>query len=270
MIFLKKKKLLGKLIASYLTIGIILQPISYAAEVETQVSSVAVGDVDVTHAQNGITVVNIGKPNNSGLSYNRYNDLQVEAEGIIFNNRYGISKTELAGWIEGNPNLTNGSARIILNEVVGDMPTQLNGFMEIAGNRAALVIANENGISVDGAGFINTSRGIITTGRPEFATEGSLSGFIVNKGNIEISGKGLDGHSTPMDILAETAKINAKIWANDLQIVTGKNTVLHNGETVQAISPLENMSTGVSLDVAAIGGMYADRIKLICNVVDML
>lgn len=157
--------------------GIIAHPVCFAEDISAKSIADPVNGADVVNAANGGTVININAPNGKGLSYNRYNNLQVGKEGLIFNNSYGISKTELAGWIEGNSHLANGAAKLILNEVIGDVPTCLNGFVEVAGNRAALVIANENGIAADGLGFINVSRGVLTTGRPDFAVDGNLSGF---------------------------------------------------------------------------------------------
>lgn len=42
----------------------------------------------------------------------------------------------------GNPNLGAGSARVIVNQVVGGNASQLLGYTEVAGQRAEVVIAN--------------------------------------------------------------------------------------------------------------------------------
>ncbi|MGV7830005.1 two-partner secretion domain-containing protein, partial [Mycobacterium kansasii] len=55
----------------------------------------------------------------------------------------------------GNPNLLpGGSARIIVNQVTSTSPTTIQGYTEVAGQRAEVVIANPNGITVSGGGFI--------------------------------------------------------------------------------------------------------------------
>ena len=139
----------------------------------------------VTQAENGTTVVNIRTPNSKGLSHNQYLNLQVGSDGLIFNNSAQISKTQLAGYINGNYNLAgNLGAKIILNEVTGSNPSALNGYMEVAGNRADLIIANPNGISGSNFGFINTSRAVITTGVPQITSDGRLDGFRVSQGTI--------------------------------------------------------------------------------------
>ena len=218
-------------------------------------------DPMVTKAANGTVLVNIRTPNKSGLSHNQYLNLQVGSNGVIFNNNGRQSKTELAGFINGNTYLGGGHANLILNEVTGTNPTNLNGYMEIAGNRAGLIIANPNGIVADNAGFINTSRATLTTGRPSFNLDGGLKGFTVDGGNIAVQGKGLDARTTDrLDLYADAVKVNAGIWAKDLHGVTGANKIDYNTEAVTAT---DTTPQGVSLDVAALGGMYADKIYLV-------
>jgi filamentous hemagglutinin family protein len=60
--------------------------------------------------------------------------------------------------VSGNLQLGPQLARIILNEVVGANPSLLRGTIEVAGQRADIVVANPNGISCDGCGFLNTGR----------------------------------------------------------------------------------------------------------------
>ncbi|MGT2432640.1 two-partner secretion domain-containing protein [Cupriavidus basilensis] len=93
----------------------------------------------------------------------------------------------------GNAALANGAASVILNEVVGSSRTVLNGATEIAGQRAALIVANPNGISVDGGSVLNASRVTLTTGTPTLTSGGAVSGFVVAGGDIAIGG----GGSTP-------------------------------------------------------------------------
>src|SRR5699024_7256976 len=99
------------------------------------------------------------------------------------------TQTELGGWVQGNPWLAQGTARVILNEVNSNDPSQLRGYVEIAGDRAQLVIANPAGISCEGCGFINAARTTLTTGKPIF-NGGSLEGYRVQGGSIWVHGKG--------------------------------------------------------------------------------
>ncbi|MCZ7019029.1 filamentous hemagglutinin N-terminal domain-containing protein, partial [Salmonella enterica] len=84
-----------------------------------------------------------------------------------------------------------GSARVILNEVNASNPSQLRGYVEVAGQRAQVVIANPAGITCDGCGFINANRATLSTGQVQLEN-GSISGYTVNGGTLNIQGKGLD------------------------------------------------------------------------------
>jgi len=216
---------------------------------------------NISQAANGTTVVDIRTPNQHGLSHNQYLDMQVDKSGIIFNNSGNVSKTQLAGYINANPYLAGTHAKVILNEVTGRLPTSINGYLEVAGNQASLILANPNGIVGNNFGFINVDRATLTTGKPQFNDNGSLNNFLINGGDIEINGSGMDARSARQtDIIANAVKINAGLWANELNIVTGKNEVNYQTQEVKKIADTNN---GISLDVAAIGGMYAGRIKLI-------
>jgi filamentous hemagglutinin len=118
-------------------------------------------------APNGVPLINIQTPSAAGVSRNVYNQLNVGPNGAIFNNSRTNAQTQLGGIVQGNPYLAGGPARIILNEVNGGNVSQLRGYMEVAGQRAEIIIANPAGINVDGAGFINASRATLTTGTPQ-------------------------------------------------------------------------------------------------------
>lgn len=218
----------------------------------------------VIAAANGVPVVNIAAPNRAGVSHNTYKQFNVASNGQILNNSGAVSKTQLAGYVYGNPNLTAGqSASLILNEVTSTSPSQLNGAMEVAGHSAQVVVANPNGISCNGCGFINAPRGTLTTGTPVFGSDGSLSGLAVTGGTITIQGAGLPGSQTDeVDLLARAVAVNAGVWANQLNVVTGPNRIDYTTLATQPLSATGTTPT-VSLDVSALGGMYAHVIRLI-------
>ncbi|MDQ7011544.1 MAG: hypothetical protein Q9M29_06950, partial [Mariprofundaceae bacterium] len=82
-------------------------------------------------ARNGVPIVNIASPNAAGLSHNRFTHYNVNANGLILNNaRTTAVRTQLGGYITGNPHLSN-NARLILNEVTSTNRAQLNGFTEV-------------------------------------------------------------------------------------------------------------------------------------------
>ena len=217
----------------------------------------------VEETANGISLVNITAPSSGGVSRNEYETFNVPDKGAILNNSYTLSKTELAGYVQGNNNMAERPAKIIVNEVTGAGSTSMDGFLEVAGNRADVVIANPNGITVNGGGFINTGKAFLTTGKPVYDGEDHLQRFDITGGDILIEGKGLGGKETgSLAILSRAVRINAGIWAKDLHITTGANSI--DAKTLEA-SAIEGKGghPAFALDTAAIGGMYAGRITLV-------
>ncbi|MDN2714552.1 hemagglutinin repeat-containing protein [Janthinobacterium sp. SUN120] len=216
----------------------------------------------VVQSANGVTQVNIQTPSAAGVSRNTYSQFDVTANGAILNNSRGNVQTQTGGWVQGNPWLAGGSARVILNEVNSANPSQLRGYVEVAGQRAEVVIANPAGVAIDGGGFINASRVTLTTGTP-ILNGGSLDGYMVQRGVVSINGRGLDTSlSDYTAILARAAQINGGIWAQELKVVTGANQIDAAHGVAGGIAGA-GPAPAYALDVAQLGGMYAGKITLI-------
>jgi filamentous hemagglutinin len=185
-------------------------------------------------APNNVPLINIQTPSAAGVSRNTYSQFDVNAQGAVLNNSRTNVQTQLGGWVQGNPWLATGGARVFLNEVNSTHPSQLRGFVEVAGQRAEVIIANPAGIEVNGGGFINASRATLTTGTP-IMNGGALDGYRVQRGSVTVNGAGLDARQTDHTaILARAIEVNAGIWANELRLVTGVNDVSADQATVQA------------------------------------
>lgn len=218
----------------------------------------------VLETANGTPQVNIQTPSAAGVSRNTYQRFDVDAQGVILNNSRGNTQSQLGGWVQGNPWLATGTARVILNEVNGANPSQLRGYVEVAGDRAQVVIANPAGIDCDGCGFINANRITLTTGTPQF-TGGALEGYRVQGGAVRVLGAGMDASRVDYtDLIARSVQLNAGLWAQQLQVTTGLNTVSADLSRVQAQQAQEGATAApqYALDVAALGGMYANKILL--------
>ena len=181
-----------------------LTAISAAAQIATDRSAPANQRATVLVAPNGVPLVNIRAPSAGGVSRNTYRQFDVDANGAILNNSRTNVQTQLGGYVQGNPWLARGSARVIVNEVNSSNPSYLRGFVEVAGPRADVIIANPSGISIDGGGFINANRATLTTGIPQFGPSGDLEGYIVRGGTVSVLGAGLDASTT--DSLAILAR----------------------------------------------------------------
>jgi len=240
-----------------------LNPIVTVAA-ELSLDAQAGGNAAIGQAQNGVPVVNIATPNGSGLSHNKFTDYNVGQQGLILNNgAQAFVPSQLGGYITGNPNLKNGAANVILNEVTGSNRSQLKGYTEVAGQSAHVIVANPHGITCDGCGFINTPRATLTTGAP-VVDNGRLQGFDVNGGDIAIEGAGLNaGNVDQFDLITRSAKLNAEIHAKRLHVITGRNEV--DAATLQATAKADDGSDKpqLAIDSSALGGMYAGAIRLV-------
>src|SRR5450830_706358 len=145
----------------------------------------------VITAANGVILVNVQSPSAAGVSRNVYTQFDVPKSGVILNNSRTDVQSQLGGWVQANPWLSTGGARVILNEVNSSNPSLLNGYVEVAGQRAEVIIANPAGIAVNGGGFLNASSVTLTTGTPVINT-GSLESYRVQRGSVSIDGAGLD------------------------------------------------------------------------------
>ncbi|ENS1095823.1 contact-dependent inhibition effector tRNA nuclease [Escherichia coli] len=214
-------------------------------------------------AANGVPVVNIATPNGAGISHNRFTDYNVGKEGLILNNATGkLNPTQLGGLIQNNPNLkAGGEAKGIINEVTGGNRSLLQGYTEVAGKAANVMVANPYGITCDGCGFINTPHATLTTGKPVMNADGSLQALEVTEGSITINGAGLDGtRSDAVSIIARATEVNAALHAKDLTVTAGANRITADGR-VSALKGEGNVPK-VAVDTGALGGMYARRIHL--------
>ena len=220
----------------------------------------------VQETANGIPLVNIAAPSAGGVSRNDYERFNVPEKGAVLNNSYTLSKTELAGFVQGNANMAGGPAKIILNQVTSGHPTTMNGFLEVAGTKADVVIANPNGITVNGGGFINTGRAILTTGKPEYSRGNQWKDIRVsNDAMIVIDGKGLNGEKADaIELYTRAAKILGQIKAETLQVTTGANVIDAKSGTVAAIEG-SGVKPQVAIDAADLGAMNAGRIFFVLN-----
>jgi filamentous hemagglutinin family protein len=173
--FVKQSSLGKKLVAYFLSFSLLFSQTAWAINDivppqntnDNPINHIVIdpdraGNTTLDRAQNETPVVNINPASAGGVSANYYRDFNVNEENLILNNYQGeAAVSKLGGALHGNPNLNVAGTRaadIILNEVTSSRVTNLNGYTEIFGKQAELIIANPNGIMVGGAGYINTSR----------------------------------------------------------------------------------------------------------------
>ena len=203
----------------------------------------------------GRPLVNIQTPSAAGLSRNTYRQFDVPTGGIVLNNA------------ASNPWLANGVlAKTILNEVNSTSPSYLNGAITVNGGSAQVIVANPNGIQVNGGSFSNASRATLTTGTAQ-VSNGALTGFDVRGGTVTVGADGFNNSATPYtDILSQAVSVAGKLQAQNLGITTGKQTVAYdtglisNQDTTAATS-----AAAYAIDTGALGGMYANNISILAT-----
>lgn len=219
------------------------------------------GRVYMDKSANSVPVVNINDPNLAGVSHNHFLNYNVSSKGAILNNSSSNTVSEIGGVTLGNSNLTRSAATII-NEVTGTSRSIIAGPQEIVGQSANYILANPNGITINGAEFINTREAILTTGVPVLGSSGSLEKFLVESGDVKIEGKDLDlTNLSYFGIISKIVSLNVKIHAgNEAEIATGRGEYLTSKGGFKENS--SKASPGLAIDSSALGGMYAGKIKL--------
>ncbi|MCA0212763.1 MAG: hemagglutinin repeat-containing protein [Proteobacteria bacterium] len=220
-------------------------------------------------AANGTPIVLIAPPSQRGVSRNQYDQLNVGPKGLILNNSTANVQTQIGGWISGNLQLGRTPARIILNEVTGPQASQLRGTIEVGGQKADIVIANPNGITCSGCGFLNADRATLTTGTPQIGANGTVTGFDVRQGVIQIGPEGLNAtEQQQLDLHARGLVIEGEVYSQNLQAVIGANQVVY-GTLHALVQATAQDGTGeaprLAVDIKALGGMYAGQIYLIAT-----
>uniref|UniRef100_UPI001F526230 two-partner secretion domain-containing protein n=1 Tax=Bordetella pertussis TaxID=520 RepID=UPI001F526230 len=105
-----------------------------------------------------------------------------------------------------NPGLRQ-AATAILTEITGTRPSRLHGALEVFGRRADLIVANPNGLSVDGLVTLNAGRLTLSTGRP--VTEGGRLRLDVDAGHIAVAGAGVNTSGLDyFDLVARTVSLD--------------------------------------------------------------
>ena len=220
----------------------------------------------IDKAANGVDLVQIAEVNSNGVSRNLYSDFNIKSTGLILNNATKYTKTELGGYIDRNMFLAGKGARVILNEVTSSNASTLNGYLEVAGNKASVVIANVNGISVNGLGFINTDNVVLSTGAVTNWADGSFK-FSDNKGDMIIAGDGLNARNPKqLDVFTNNLQVDkSEVYTNELHISadgllqnTGKIAATENmhinagalkNSSLGYIEAQKNLTAAVSGDV---------------------
>ena len=215
---------------------------------------------DILKAPNETLIINITNPDGKGVSINEYSRFNTPTTGTILNNSNKNIDTKIAGQIDANYRL-NKEASLIINKVNSAEKSSLKGNLEVAGSRADVVIANPNGISVDGLNMINSRSLTLTTGNINKLSPKEIE--LISNNSIDIVGDGLNDKSSDYtNVISNAVNLNSNIHANELNII-GEKAVGSSKDRLYNDVKAKNQENSFSLDSSALGGMYANKIKLV-------
>ena len=137
---------------------------------------------------------------------------------------------------------------MILNEVISRNASTLNGAQEIFGQAADYVLANPNGISVNGGSFINTPNANLVVGRPEL-NDGKLQALSTRdaNGQLTVQGQGLQNREGSINLIAPRIDSEGRLSARDqLNLTVGRNQVDFASGQVRQVDPASKTRTNAS------------------------
>ncbi|QBV78931.1 filamentous hemagglutinin [Bordetella pertussis] len=229
------------------------------------------GQTQVLQGGNKVPVVNIADPNSGGVSHNKFQQFNVANPGVVFNNGLTDGVSRIGGALTKNPNLTR-QASAILAEVTDTSPSRLAGTLEVYGKGADLIIANPNGISVNGLSTLNASNLTLTTGRP--SVNGGRIGLDVQQGTVTIERGGVNATGLGyFDVVARLVKLQGAVSSKqgkplaDIAVVAGANRYDH---ATRRATPIAAGARGAAagayaIDGTAAGAMYGKHITLVSS-----
>lgn len=219
----------------------------------------------VTTSATGRQTVNLA-PTIGGVSNNTYTSFNVSKAGADLNN-IGIN------------------ARTIVNQVTSTNPSLIQGDINVLGPRANVILANPNGITIDGGSFINAGHVVLSTGQVSFndlvpapsVTQRNVV-LTTNRGAITIGPGGLSGTLINLDLIAKQLSVNGPV-KNDFTTSTGGVRAIIGDSTNTydtSLSPSDNnhdwlvnttspgtANSALAVDITALGGLTGGRVQLI-------
>lgn len=243
--------------------------LTYVALAAALTSSFVYADPTTYTHQSGTKVIDIEAPNAAGVSHNIYREFNVDNKGVVLNNSATDYTHSTFGNMAKNNNLTNGSASVILNEVVSNKASSLQGFIEVGGQRADVVIANPNGITCSGCSFINTNKAVLTTGKVNLSDTGAISSYTVTGGKITVDQYGMNAANSYAAILADAIQLNGTVTATNAMLSGGNftfdNTTGRITSAGKSANLLQTLMPEYSIDISKLGGVKANNITMVGN-----
>ncbi len=221
----------------------------------------------VTTSSNGRQTVSIA-PSTYGVSSNTYSNFNVTRAGAALDN-------------------TSANARTIVNQVTSTNPSLIEGDITVLGSRANVVLANPNGITVNGGSFVNTGHAALTTGQVSYVdvplAPGQYQRNIVlstQGGTITVGPGGLAGTLIGLELIAKQIQLNGPVTnafssptayvrgvagTSQITLNTGVSPDDNNNDWLSLANTQIANPNAIAIDVEPTGSITAGSIKLIAT-----
>ncbi|WP_213877261.1 hemagglutinin repeat-containing protein [Pseudomonas sp. dw_358] len=234
-----------------------------AASADPTIATPGPGGTPMISDAHGIPVIDIVAPNGHGVSHNQYLEFNVGEQGAVLNNALQAGESVLAGVLQANAQFQGHAASAIINEVVGFNTTNVLGPQEIFGQKADYILANPNGIVVNGASFINIAQMTFLVGKPEMV-DGQIQSLstLHSQGKVIVGSNGVDHESGAVDLLTpyieQTGPVSGK---GDVTLILGNNRIAHKGGEIRETAAHDPSRPPV--DAQLLGAMMGQRIRIV-------
>lgn len=210
-----------------------------------------------TTAVSGKVTVGIAPVVRDGISQNTYTQFSVGAPGVDLNN-VGVG------------------ARTILNQVTGADPSRIQGQLAVIGAPAHVILANPNGVTVDGGSFVNTGRVALSTGAVSFVdrtptpitTQRNIV-LTTSQGEIRIEGAGLSGTFSHLELIAKSIRVEAPVATTSSALVPEARLTAgaSRAEFDSSVFPANTLSqwTAITPEAASSAGVVLVDITPLAN-----
>uniref|UniRef100_UPI0009EBBB99 two-partner secretion domain-containing protein n=1 Tax=Pseudovibrio sp. POLY-S9 TaxID=1576596 RepID=UPI0009EBBB99 len=261
--FIRAASFLGHTLTGFASVMMIMHPvISYGQGIVPNPSAPRSYQPGITTSGGGKPTINIVAPN-AGVSHNKYQSLNATA-GAIFNNAISSGTSQTGGTVQANPNLTtSGSASTIVNEVNGSA-SSLAGTLEVFGQKADVIIANQNGITCNGCSFINTGTATLSSGAVEI--NGADVALRVSKGQVKVGRGGLTNTGGNVALVGRHVVVDGTVKAGGNITASGGAQLYQHGSQQSATAPsTQARSSEYAVSATSFGAMEGSNIRIIGN-----
>lgn len=169
------------------------------------------------------------------VSHNIFSRFDIDRAGVVFANQ-------------------SVKARTIVAEVRGQASSRIAGPVEVEGPRANLILANQNGLQIDGGSFVNFGSVALTTGqvklRDQVLGPGRTQRYVdvsTTGGAIDVGPGGLSANLIRLELIAKRIGIEGEIQ-NSYSSTTAKTRLIAGDSVAQfdtVASPSDNLTPWV-------------------------